>query len=180
MRYVNEPTPGSTADLGDDADPEQVARTILLRRLSSAPRTRQELADDLRKRGLPDDVAERVLNRFTEVGLIDDAEYAQMWVNSRQRTRGTARSVLRQELRAKGVSDDDALPALDGIDPEAERQRARGLVEAKAARMSSADVATRTRRLVGMLVRRGYPSGIAYAVVSDVLAAEHDDSGAVE
>ena len=94
MHYVNEPTPGSLADLQDDADPEQVARTILLRRLSVAPRTRRELADDLRKRGIPDDVSARVLDRFEEVGLVDDTEFARMWAVSRQRTKGSARSVL--------------------------------------------------------------------------------------
>jgi regulatory protein len=96
VRYVNEPTPGSLADQQDEADPEQVARTIVLRRLSATPRTRRELHDDLRRRGIPDDVSERVLDRFVEVGLIDDAQFARQWAECRQRTKGSARSVLRQ------------------------------------------------------------------------------------
>ena len=141
---MTEPTPGSPADLQDDADPEQVARTILLRRLSAAPRTRSELRDDLLRRGLPEDVADRVLDRFTEVGLIDDTAYAQLWVDSRQRTRGSARGVLRQELRAKGVSDDDAALALDGIDEDAERARAVELVQVKARSMTRLEPDVRT------------------------------------
>lgn len=171
---MTEPTPGSPADLQDEADPEQVARTILLRRLSAAPRTRSELRTDLLRRGLAEDVADRVLDRFTEVGLIDDTAYAQLWVDSRQRTRGSARGVLRQELRAKGVSDDDAALALDGIDEDAERSRAVDLVQVKARSMTRLEPDVRKRRLVSMLMRRGYRQGTAVSVVTEVLGELRD------
>ena len=91
-------------DLDDSpADPEQVARTILLRRLEAAPRTRAELATTLRERNVPDEVALRVLDRFEEVGLIDDRVFARMWVESRQRGRNLSGRALRSELRRKGV-----------------------------------------------------------------------------
>jgi regulatory protein len=115
----------------DEADPEQMARTVVLRRLSSAPRTRKDLAEDLGRRGIPSDVIDRVLDRFTEVGLIDDAEYARLWVSSRHRSRGTARQSLRHELRAKGITDDDALEALEAIDDDLERARGLALVRSK-------------------------------------------------
>ena len=169
MRYVNEPTPGSLADDQPEADPEQVARTILLRRLSAAPRTRKECRDDLIKRGVPDDVADRVLDRFVEVGLIDDSAYAELWAQSRHRTRGSSRSVLRQELRAKGISDEVVVEALEPIDDAAEAARARLLVEKKLPTMSRLDHVTRERRLIGMLVRRGYPGHVARAAVRDAI-----------
>jgi regulatory protein len=175
VRYVNEPTPGSLADLQDDADPEQVARTILLRRLSASPRTRHELRADLLARGIPEDIAERVLDRFVEVGLIDDAEFARQWAESRLRTKGTARRVLRQELRAKGVADDLVRDALEGIDPEQERARARSLVEVALRSMTRLDAATRQRRLISMLMRRGYPQAVAVGVVREVLGEVVDD-----
>lgn len=177
MRYVTEPKPGSPADDQDDADPEQVARTILLRRLSAAPRTRSELRSDLLRRGLDEDVADRVLDRFTEVGLIDDSAFAQSWVDSRQRTRGSARGILRQELRSKGISDDDAALALEGIDEDAERARAAQLVQVKVRSMSRLEPEVRDRRLVSMLMRRGYRQGTALSVVTEVLgelAVEHE------
>ena len=178
MRYVTEPTPGSPADLQDDADPEQVARTILLRRLSAAPRTRSELRTDLLRRGVPDDVADRVLDRFVDVGLIDDTAFAQLWVDSRQRTRGSARAVLRQELRSKGIGDDDAARALEGIDEEAERARAIELVHAKVRSMQRLDPEVRVRRLVSMLMRRGYRRGTALSVVTEVLGELPDENEA--
>jgi regulatory protein len=175
VRYVTEPTPESPADLQDEADPEQVARTILLRRLSAAPRTRSELRTDLLRRGLAEDVADRVLDRFTEVGLIDDTAYAQLWVDSRQRTRGSARGVLRQELRSKGISDDDAALALEGIDEDAERARAVQLVQVKVRSMARLEPDVRVRRLVSMLMRRGYRQGTALAVVTEVLGELPDE-----
>ncbi len=175
MRYVTEPKPGTPGDLQDDADPEQVARTILLRRLSAAPRTRSELRADLLRRGLPEDVADRVLDRFAEVGLIDDTAYAQLWVDSRQRTRGSARGVLRQELRSKGVSEDDAALALEGIDDEAERVRAVQLVQVKVRSMSRLEPEAQARRLVSMLMRRGYRRGTALSVVTEVLGELTDE-----
>jgi regulatory protein len=170
------PTPGSAADDQPEADPEQVARTILLRKLTVAPRTRSELRDDLLRRNIPEEVADRVLDRFVDVGLIDDAAYAQLWVESRQRSRGTARAVLRQELRAKGVADADALPALERIDEEAERDRALELVRVKARSMQRLEADARFRRLVSMLMRRGYRQGLAVSVVREVVG-ELDDGG---
>jgi regulatory protein len=181
VRYVNQPTPGSLADLQDDADPEQVARTILLRRLSAAPRSRSELRSDLLRRGIPDDVADRVLDRFTEVGLVDDASYAQLWVESRQRTRGSARAVLRQELRRKGIDAEQAEEALASIDADSERDRARELARVKARGTLRLEPAARVRRLTGMLQRRGYPASMAFAVVREVLAelSDQDDLDAL-
>jgi len=180
MHYVNEPTPGSLADLQDDADPEQVARTILLRRLSVAPRTRRELADDLRKRGIPDEVSARVLDRFEEVGLVDDSEFARMWAVSRQRTKGSARSVLLRELRAKGVNDDDAREAVAEIDDETERARALSLVEGKLGATARFEPAVRRRRLVSMLQRRGYRQSVALSVVDEALGDEWHPEDDVE
>ena len=167
------PEPSGPVD-APDADPYDVARTIVLRRLSAAPRTRADLADDLASRGVEQDVAEAVLDRFVEVGLIDDAEFARMWVDSRQRVRGTARPVLRQELRQRGVSDDVIATALEQIDADQERGAAERLVRSRLGATARLDPAARTRRLVGLLVRRGYASGMAFGVVREVLGAVVD------
>lgn len=174
---ATEPTPGSPADRQPEADPEQVARTILLRRLTAAPRTRADLRGDLMTRGIPEDVADRVLDRFVEVGLIDDAAFASMWVESRHRTRGAARSVLRQELRRKGVSPDLAEFAVSSLSTEAERERAVELVRVKSRGLTRLEPDARLRRLVGMLQRRGYSAGVAYAVVREVMRDEGSECG---
>ena len=175
----DQPTPGSLADLGPDADPEQVARTIALRRLEAAPRTRAELAQTLAKRGVPDDVSERVLDRFTEVGLIDDAAFAHLWVESRHRGKALARSVLRQELRRRGVEPEVIDEAVESIDDDDEWARAREFARRAVRVTSGEDPRKSLRRLAGQLARKGYPSGVCFAVAREALSAaleqRHDD-----
>jgi regulatory protein len=164
-----EPTPPD--DDGPPADPENVARTILLRRLTEQPRSRAELATSLRKKHVPDDVATRVLDRFEEVGLIDDENFARSWVESRQRSRGVASRVLALELRRKGVDDDTSREVLDELDPEVERQNAHRLVQKRLRSMRGLDATTQIRRLTGMLARKGYPPQVAFDVVRAELEA---------
>ncbi|SOE04161.1 regulatory protein [Blastococcus haudaquaticus] len=159
-------------------DPESVARGICLRALTGAPKTRQQLADLLADRGVPDDAAETVLDRFTEVGLIDDAAFSRAWVSSRQSGRGLARRALSQELRAKGVDPEVAAEAVGEVDDEDERASARRLVERRAGAMRRLDRATATRRLMGMLARKGYNGGLAAAVIREVL--DDADDAAVD
>ena len=163
-----------------DADPEQVARLILLRRLEAAPRTRGELAATLKQRGVPTDVAQRVLDRFVEVGLIDDTLFAQMWVQSRQSGRLLSRRALRQELTRRGIGAEDTESALTGVSDEQERAAARRLAQRKSRATEGLPNPVRVRRLVGALARRGYSAGLAHAVVHEVradegLPAEADD-----
>jgi regulatory protein len=157
-----------------DADPETVARAICLRLLTDRARTRQELGQALRRKGVPDDAANTVLERFDDVGLIDDHAFAEQWVRSRHTFRGLGRRALAVELRRRGVADEVAGEALAAVDDESEEQRARELVERKL-RTLRADTdekrAAAARRLVGMLARKGYGGGVSYRVVREALAA---------
>jgi regulatory protein len=169
--------PGSPED--EMGDPEAVARGVCLRALTGAPKTRSQLADLLAKRGVPDDAAEAVLDRLTEVGLIDDAAFARAWVSSRQAGRGLARRALSQELRAKGVEPEVAAEAVEAVGEDDERAAARRLVDRKVGAMRRLDRATATRRLMGMLARKGYNGGLAAAVIREALdSADHDSQAA--
>ena len=155
---------------------EEQAHTDCLRLLTVRARTRAELAGRLAKRGYPDDVAETVLNRLAAVGLIDDEDFAQQWVQSRQRNAGKGKRALAAELRTKGVDDELIASALSVIDAGVERVRAEQLVERKLRRetFNDGDEAKVVRRLVGMLARRGYSQTMAVAVVHDALSAERE------
>ncbi len=174
-----EAVPDPVAD-GPPADPEAVARKILLDQLTGAARSRQELADKLAAKNVPADVATRLLDRFEEVGLIDDDAFARAWIASRQPGKGLARRALAQELRRKGIDDELAKEALDEIDPADEEAAARVLVRKKLRSLSRVDDTTATRRLVGMLARKGYNSGVAFAVVKDELASAGRDDEEIE
>jgi SOS response regulatory protein OraA/RecX len=174
--------PGSPED--ELGDPEAVARAVCLRALTGAAKTRKQLADLLARRGVPEEAAARVLDRFTEVGLIDDAAFAAAWVSSRQSGRGLARRALAAELRAKGVDGEVAAAAVAEVDPQDEWDAARRLVERKLPAMRPVDRATAERRLIGMLARKGYGGGLAGWVVREALdaldARNHDDLAADE
>ena len=176
-RFGDQPTDRLASSFGRDRDdtsdqpddPEAVARLICLRQLTAAPRTRAQLAETLRRRGVPEDAAEAVLGRFTEVGLIDDATFASAWVESRHHGRGLGRRALAAELNQRGVDRDDIQAAVAKLSPETELATARALVERKLASTASLPAQVRLRRLVGMLARKGYPAGLAYRVVREAL-----------
>ena len=164
------PPPDPVAD-GPEADHEAVARKILLDQLTGQARSRKELSDKLASRNVPDEIATALLDRFEEVGLVDDEAFARSWIASRQPGKGLARRALAQELRRKGIDDEVARDALDEVDPADEEAAARALVRKKLRTLSRVNDTTATRRLVGMLARKGYASGLAFAVVRDELAA---------
>ncbi len=158
------------ADLTPDADPEAVARAIALRQLTVAPRTRAQLADALARRGVPDDVAGDVLDRFAEVDLVDDEQFSRMWVRSRHTGRGLSRRALSYELRRRGVADETVRDAVAEITPEDELTAARELVRRRLPALQGDDPARRHRRLAGMLARKGYGQGIALQAIREEVA----------
>ncbi len=146
------------------------AREICLRQLSVRPRTRAELAKVLQRKEISDEVIAEVLDRYDEVGIIDDAAFARAWVSSRHHGRGLARRALANELRQRGVDAEVASEALDDIDEDEEAATARSLVDRKLRTATGTPEAV-FRRLVAMLARKGYPPGVAIRAVKDALAA---------
>jgi regulatory protein len=153
-----------------DADPVEVAKQILLRQLEATSKSRHQLAQVLARRAVPPEAAEAALDRFTELGYIDDMAFARAWVESRRRTRGLAGPALRRELREKGIDAELIDQVLADSADDGERAAAAMLVEKKLRTLRGVDEQTATRRLVSMLARKGYSSGLAYSVVREVLA----------
>jgi regulatory protein len=148
---------------------------LCLRLLTVRARTHAELAGQLAKRGYPDDVSTRVLDRLTDVGLVDDVDFAEQWVRSRRVNAAKGKRALAAELHTKGVDKDVITSVLSDISPDAERDRAEELVRKKLRRENLSDDDLRLRRrLVAMLARRGYGQTMAYDVVSAELAAERE------
>ncbi|HYB37097.1 MAG TPA: recombination regulator RecX [Mycobacterium sp.] len=154
---------------------EEQARALCLRLLTTRSRTRAELSGQLARRGYPDDIRDRVLDRLAAVGLVDDTDFAEQWVRSRRANAEKSKRALAAELHTKGVDNDVITAVLDGIKPAAERDRAEQLVRARLRRETLDDDGARvSRRLVAMLARRGYSPTMAYDVVSIELAAERE------
>jgi len=168
--------PPDTPVAGPARDPAEVARDICLQLLAARPRTRAELATALRRRGIAAEVAAEVLDRYDEVGLIDDAAFARAWVTSRHHGRGLARRALAGELRQRGVDGETVGAALTELDPATEATTARALVERKLRGMGRVAPDAAFRRLAGMLARKGYPAGLAFRIVKEALAARDAQS----
>jgi regulatory protein len=156
-----------------DADPVEVAKAILLRQLTSSAKSRHQLAEALARKGVPPEAADEALDRFVALGYVDDEAFARSWVESRQRSRGLAASMLRRELREKGIAPEtiDSVIA-DQVDDEGERAAASALVDKRLRSLRGVDSDTATRRLVSMLARKGYRTGLAYAVVREALSRQ--------
>ena len=154
---------------------EEQARALCLRLLTARSRTRAELSGQLAKRGYPDEVSARVLDRLTSVGLVDDAAFAEQWVESRRSSAGKGKRTLAAELQTKGVDNDVITTVLERIDAGVEREWAEQLVRARLRRENlDGDQIRVARRLVAMLARRGYDQNMAYDVVGVQLDLELD------
>jgi regulatory protein len=162
---------GSPAET-ETGDPEARARQICLRLLTIAPKARAQLATALSRRGVPPEAAEAVLARFTDVGLIDDAAFARAWVESRHNSRGLSRRLLSAELRRQGVQAEEIREAVGTLDPGQELATARRLVERKMAGTRGQPAEVRVRRAAGTLARKGYPPGLVFRLIKEVLEQE--------
>lgn len=167
------PPPDPEADprtRGDEPDPVDWAREIVLRMLTSSPRTRAELAAGLRRKDCPEDVAQVVLDRLAAVGLVDDAAFAADFVRRQQEAKGLSGRALAQRLRAKGVDPQVTAEALDLVDPGLEEEQARRLVAKKLRSLHGVEPQVQARRLAGMLARRGYGSELSMRLIREALA----------
>ena len=172
--HLEPPTTGAAAQ-DREPDAEEVARTIALRKLTAAPQSRATLETAMVAKDVPEDVARRVLDRFTEVGLVDDAAYAEMLVRTRHAERGLARRALVEELRRKGIDRDTAAAALEQIDDNDEWAAALEVARRKARATAGLDTAVRKRRMVATLGRKGFGPGVSYRAVDEAL--REDESG---
>jgi regulatory protein len=169
---------GGPADAEHDppADPEAVARAICLRLLTMRARSRAELADAMASKNVPAAVADKVLTRFSDIGLIDDAALAESMVEADHHGRGLSARAVGLRMRRRGVPEEAVQAALVEIDVDSEAAAARRLAQRKLRSLGGLDAPTQTRRLFGLLARRGYGPGLASRVVREVMAGSADEA----
>ena len=152
--------------------PAERAREIALRILTNGPRSSAQLREGLISREVPEDVAEQVITRYIEVGLLDDAALSATIARTRYAERGVAPRVIEQELVRKGFSRTDIDAALAPIDAGAQHSAAASLAARKWSRLEGQDKQVRIRRVVAHLGRKGYPPSLAFALVKDLQRAD--------
>ena len=144
---------------------ETRARNVLLHQLARSAKSTSQLRKILEQREIPTEIAEMVLERFTEVGLIDDAAYAETIVNSRRNFKGLAKSAIKRELNEKGVDQALVEEAISGITAEDDFESAKDLAVRRYRQMAHLQKDVRTRRLAGYLQRKGYASSAVFGAI---------------
>jgi regulatory protein len=168
-RRADDAGPGDVRARDGESDPIAVAREIALRQLTVRARSRVELARVLARKNVPDDVAVTVLERLTEVGLIDDAVFARDWLAAGGH-RQKSRRVLLGELAEKGVDRELIDEAASQLESERDYEVASGFAARKAAGLAGLEPAVRYRRLAAALARRGFPASVVAQVTREALA----------
>ncbi|WP_203566627.1 regulatory protein RecX [Aestuariimicrobium ganziense] len=144
-----------------------MAREIALRKLTQRAHSRAELAQAMQARHVPQEAIDEVLDRFTEVNLVDDAAFAAEWARSRHEYKRSSKRVITEELRHKGIDQELIVEAVSGIDRDSELAAAREIAAKKARSLSGLDPAVAQRRLAGALARRGYGPSVVQQVVRE-------------
>lgn len=126
--------------------------------LSYRPRSRAEVITYLKKRGLPEEQIDAVVERLERAGLLDDVVFAQFWIENRERFRPKGLRALRYELRLKGVSNEIIEQVLASVDVSASAYRS---ASKKARQVQHLDQREFHRKVVEYLARRGFDYDVA-------------------
>jgi regulatory protein len=144
------------------------AKQYCMRLLALRARSEHELLLRLQERGVGKNVIDECLASLRRAGLVNDAEFAASWVDSRMRLRPMGRRALERELREKGVGGDLARAAVEAaLNEEDELTSARAL----ARRHLGADRSRQAiRRAQQALLRRGFDSAIVWQILDEMTA----------
>ncbi len=151
-----------------DADPYSIAHTIALNALVARAKSKGELLSHLKKRGIEDDVAQATIFGLQEKGLIDDAEFAKAWTQSRHTSKKLSKRIIASELRTRGVAQQSIDEALDEIDDESEYRTAFSLAMRKFSTMSRLAPEVQVRRIQSLLQRKGFPFSTISRVIREL------------
>ena len=138
--------------------------------LAARARSKREIEQKLLQAGYRPCTVEMVIYKLERENLLDDADFARQWVESRS-THKLGRNRIAQELRRKGISQEEAEAALSALDDEDQLSGAIALAEKAAARIKSGeDPRKAASRIAGMLARRGYSWDVAKEAIQHALS----------
>lgn len=159
-----------------DAKAARVAAFDLLARKAWS---RRDLVTRLRRRGAPPEVARAVVSELEAQGYVNDAAFAEWWAQARARGRRVGSVRLGQELRARGIARDLAAAAVaSAFEEVAEGSRALEAARRRLPALRRGRPERLPARLRDYLLRRGYPTSVATAVVAELLGARAEDAAA--
>ncbi len=167
--------------VGQELDLEEYDHWLMIRQyryaldravgyLAVRARSKHEIEQKLLQAGYRPCTVEMVLYKLERENLLDDADFARQWVESRAQHK-LGKSRIAQELRRKGVSREDAEEALESIDSEEQIEAAVSLAKKAAARLKpDEDMRKAFARIAAMLARRGFSWDVAKEAIHTALS----------
>jgi len=155
-------------------DDQQVVTDAAIRFLETRHRSVAEVRRRLGSAGYQSELIEAAITRLTDVGLLNDLEFARMWVRSRDASRPRGEQALRRELQLKGLERELIAGVLEeraaGAPPD--RAAAERLLQRRRASLERIpDVADRRRRAYALLARNGFDPEACSEAVRRFMAA---------
>ncbi|MBD2870665.1 RecX family transcriptional regulator [Paenibacillus sp. IB182493] len=143
--------------------------------LGFKPRTRKQIHHYLSRKELEEDNIMFALDRLEKEHLVDDEQYARQFAAGRLKNGLKGRLWIKQELKQRGVSKQASAEAADALDRKLELAAAEKAAEKKW-RSLKGETADRKRKLMGYLLRRGFPGDIVREAVKLVVSSGEADS----
>lgn len=144
------------------------AKFYALKVLNFRPRSVEELTEKLKTKGYADPVIGAVVEEFAKKGLLDDSKFSRLWVESRLAARPTGASILKKELKARGVDEKTAEKVLEAsLKGRDEYETVKQLADDRMVHLKGLDKTTAKRRLFGFLKRRGFSTDIIFRVLEE-------------
>ena len=172
------PAAASDADTPDAGTPDETGLErddridrLVVSRLRRSALSVTEVRSVLAEHGLDEHEIGQWIERYERFGYLDDARLAEQVVHSHGVRRGRGSGAILNELSRRGIDSGIARAAIDGLDPEAERENALAVAERRARQLTGLDRQTAERRLSAFLQRRGYPSDVVREAVRAAIAA---------
>ena len=149
--------------------------------LAVRPRSISETSRRLRHLGYPDALVDDVLDQLVVLGYLDDAGFAQAWVQSRDRSKPRGEMALRRELAVKGVPREVVADVLanrsetaNGSHPESDAARAL-LGRKRAALEREADPIRRRQKVYALLARNGFDPQVCREITAEFVSSDDSD-----
>jgi regulatory protein len=174
----------ATLHVGDSIDAAETDRLLnedqrlrvydaALRFLAVRPRSEREIRDRLARHEFAPQIVDGVIERLRQLDLVDDAAFAEYWIEQRQAHRPRGGRLLKHELRLKGVNVDVVTAALPA--DEDEEVGAYQAAQRKATSLRLLDERTFRQRLGAFLQRRGFSYETSRTVVKRLWNELHSE-----
>lgn len=124
-----------------------------LRFLKYRVRTRAEIKRYLAGKNFSIETITSTIHRLEDLGLINDHEFAKLWVENRRRFRPKGTYALKAELKKKGISDEIIDVTLKDDD---EKKNARAAISSRLSRWENCNTDELQRKIFTFLRSRGF------------------------